>query len=106
MYFIWKLFYSNKAIAKRKIIKLKKNHLEQKITAHIAIYQLCKIITQGLNLNSIRENTPISNKLLHEKEKWLEFAKKLSLLRYSKDAIKDDNLNAIFKQSLYWLKIW
>ncbi len=106
IYLTWKYFYSNKAIAKRNIITLKKNYLRQNISSHIAIYQLCKIIMLGLHLNSLGENTLISKKLLHKQKKWLIFTRELSLLRYSKNEIKTDKLNAIFEQSLYWLKIW
>jgi len=106
IFLIWKYFFSTKAVSKRRLIKLRVNYSENNLTPHDAVYLLCQIMTQGLKLNHIGEDTLLPEKLSSKKEKWLLFIKEISVLRYAKTNSEKNNINNLLKESLYWLKRW
>lgn len=106
IFLIWKYFFSTKAVSKRRLIKLRVNYSENNLTPHDAVYLLCQIMTQGLKLNHIGEDTLLPEKLSSKKEKWLLFIKEISVLRYAKTNSKKYNINSLINESLYWLKRW
>lgn len=106
VYFIWKTFYSAKKRAQRKIEKLRIKYSENKITSHDVIYQLCFILRQGLKLNYLGQNTLLPGKLIAKKEDWTIFTKNISTLRYKNKDKSQHDINTLFKNSLFWLKIW
>ena len=106
LFFIWKKFFSHKAVSQRKLIKLRLNYSAKKLSAHDAIYQLSQIMTQGLKLHYLGEDTLLPAKLISKKEKWILFTKEISELRYAKTNNKKYDINDLVNQSLYWLKHW
>ncbi len=106
LYTVWLLFYSAKGIAKRKIKKIHADFLQKKLDEHDAVYQLCSILRQGLKLNQINTDTNLPVRLNAYRQDWELFTKTISDLRYSKNKKSPAELNALFDDTLYWLKIW
>lgn len=106
LYFTWHVLYSKKSIAKRKIKMLRNRHSENEINTHDAIYQLCLITKQGLKLKNINKDTLLPDKLLSKKQQWQSFIKDTSILRYKKNIESDIDINKLFSDSLFWLKVW
>ena len=106
LYFTWHVLYSKKSIAKRKIKMLRNRHSENEINTHDAIYQLCLITKQGLKLKNINKDTLLPDKLLSKKQQWQNFIKDISILRYKKNIESDIDINKLFSDSLFWLKVW
>ena len=106
VYFTWKTFYSPKKRAQRKIKKLRIKYSENQITSHDVIYQLCFILQQGLKLNYLGQNTLLPEKLISKKEDWTNFTKNISTLRYKNKDKSQQDINTLFKNSLFWLKVW
>ena len=106
MYLTWKALYSKKSIAKRKIKQLRNKHAENKINIHDAIYQLCLITKQGLKLKKLNKDTLLPDKLTSKKQQWQNFIKEISILRYKNNTESDTDINKLFSDSLFWLKVW
>lgn len=106
LFLIWKYFFSLKAASQRKLIKLRSNYSENNLSAHDAIYQLCQILTQGLKLNYLGEDTLLPEKLISKQEEWSLFIKEISAQRYAKTNNAKYDINNLVNQSLYWLKRW
>lgn len=106
IYFIWKTFYSPKKRAQRKIKNLHVKYSENQITSHDVIYRLCFILRQGLKLNYLGQNTLLPEKLIAKKEDWTAFTKNISTLRYKNKDKSQQDIDTLFKNSLFWLKIW
>ena len=106
IFLIWKYFFSNKAISKHRLVKLRLNFSENNLSPHDTVYLLCQIMTQGLKLNHLGEDTLLPDKLSSKKEKWSLFIKEISVLRYAKSNSKKNNINSLINESLYWLKRW
>lgn len=102
-YYIWKFLFSRKAITKRKILALQLKYSKNSIDAHDCIYQLCYLIQHGLKLKQLGIKTPLPEKLASKKDEWNSFISTLSNLRYAKNN-NTKKLNALFGDSLYWLK--
>lgn len=105
-YLFWRVFYSRKGIAKRQIKKLQNLYHENEISEHDAIYQLCSHLQQGLKLKQLKTDTALPEKLTTHSNKWLEFKRNISNLRYKTNSEHELNLNTIFSDSLFWLKVW
>ena len=105
-YFFWRVFYSRKGTAKRKIIKLQHLYYKNKISEHDAVYQLCSHLQQGLKLKQLKTDTNLPETITTHAKKWLEFKKNISNLRYKKNSEHELNLNTIFSESLFWLRVW
>jgi len=106
IFLIWKYFFSIKAVSKRRLIKLRLNYSENRLSEHDAIYLLCQIMTQGLKLNYLGEDTLLPEKLTPKKEKWSLFIKEISVLRYAKVNSAKNDIKSLINESLYWLKHW
>ncbi|MCK5724772.1 MAG: hypothetical protein KAI84_19715 [Gammaproteobacteria bacterium] len=106
IYFIWKTFYSSKKRAQRKIKKLRSQYSENKITSHDVVYRLCFILRQGLKLSYLGQNTLLPGTLIAKKEDWTAFTKNISTLRYKNKDKSQQDIDTLFKNSLFWLKIW
>jgi len=106
IYFIWKTFYSPNKRAQRKIKSLNIKYLENKMTSHDVIYRLCFILQQGLKLNYLGQNTLLPEKLIAKKEDWTVFTTNISTLRYKNKDKSQQDIDTLFKNSLFWLKIW
>ncbi len=106
LYFTWKVLYSKKSIAKSKIKKLRDKHSENKINTHDAIYQLCLITKQGLKLKKLNNDTLLPDKLTSKKQQWQSFIKDISILRYKNNSESHIDINQLFSDSLFWLKVW
>lgn len=105
-YFIWKLLFSRKAIAKRKIHQLNKNHLTNNINSHEAVFRLCHITKEALRLKNLNKNTPLPKTIEPHINRWEEFLDNVSVLRYEKSSNKTINLDQLFIETLFWIKIW
>ena len=106
IYFIWKTFYSSRKRAQRKIKKLHVQYLKNTITSHDVIYRLCFILQQGLKLHYLGQNTLLPEKLIAKKEDWTAFTKNISTLRYKNKGKSQQDINTLFENSLFWLKVW
>ena len=106
LYSTWKVLYSKKSIAKRNIIALRKKYAENRISSHDAIYQLCFITKQGLKLKNLNNDTPLPNKLISKNQQWQNFINDISFLRYKNITKSHNDINKIFSDSLFWLKVW
>lgn len=106
LYLTWKVLYSKKSVAKREINNLRNKYSEKKINNHDAIYQLCLITKQGLTLTNLNKDSLLPNELTSKKQEWQEFIKDISILRYKNNAASYVDINKIFSDSLFWLKIW
>ncbi len=106
LYFTWIALYSKKSIAKNKIKKLRHKHSENKINTHDAIYQLCLITKQGLKLKKLNKDTLLPNKLTSKEQQWQSFIKDISILRYKNNTDSHIDINKLFSDSLFWLKVW
>lgn len=106
LYFAWKALYSKKSIAKHKIKALHNKYLENKINSHDAIYQLCLITKQGLKLKKLNKDTLLPDKLTSKKQQWQSFIKDISILRYKNNTETDIDINKLFSDCLFWLKVW
>lgn len=106
LYIIWLSFYSTKGIAKRKLKKIYANFLRKKLDEHDTAYQLCSILRQGLKLHKINTDTNLPVSLNVYRQDWELFTKTISDLRYSKNKKSPAELNALFNDTLYWLKLW
>jgi hypothetical protein len=108
--FFWNLFYSRKGVALREVKKLHILYTAKKINAHDAVYQLCFLLQQGLNLKQIHSNTPIPEKIEPKKASWDKFTQHLAALRYNRKSAADTESEAavetVFKDSLVWLRLW
>lgn len=102
-YYIWVSLFSRKAISIRKIEKLQIKHSNNEISTHDTAYQLCSILSYGLNLSFLNaiSRHPKENTL--NKERWDSFLKKLSELRYKNNKDQND-ITRLFKESIFWLK--
>lgn len=105
-YLFWLTYYSNKGLNKRKIQKLHKAYRATNISTHTAIYQLCYFLREGLQTSHIGIDTELPTKLLQQKNQWLSFTNTLSDLRYKNLHNSNVNLDKIFSESLYWLRVW
>lgn len=105
-YFIWNVLFSNKAIAKRKIHQLNKSHLTNNINSHAAVFRLCHITKQALKLKNLNKDTPLPKTIESHINRWEEFLGNLSALRYKKSSDKTINLDQLFIDALFWIKIW
>jgi hypothetical protein len=106
LYLFWQLFYSNKGQNKRKIIKLEKKFQNNTISKDKTVYQLCAYLKKGMEINHIGQQTKLPyNQKLNNKQ-WEIFTNTLSELRYNKNKKSNADLNQLFKESLYWLKVW
>ncbi len=106
VFLIWKHYFSLKFISKRRITQLYLNYSSNNLSAHDTIYLLSKILRQGLDIKSISEKTILPEKLLSEKEKWCNFSKNFSILRYAKKEHTEQDIKNIINQSQFWLKHW
>ena len=106
IFLTWKVLYSKKSIAKRKIKELCHKYAENKINNHDAIYKLCLIIKQGLKLKKLNKDTILPDKLTSKKQQWQAFIKDISILRYKNNTESDIDINKLFSDSLFWLKVW
>jgi hypothetical protein len=106
IYFIWKTFYSPQKRAQRKIKKLRAQYSENKITSHDVVYRLCFILRQGLKLSYLGQKTLLPENLIAKKEDWTAFTKNISTLRYKNKDKSQQDIDTLFKNSLFWLKIW
>lgn len=106
LYIPWTLFFSKKAIAKRKIQALKIQHQNKKITTHDTVYELCLVLRNGLNLKNINTKTTLPPQLASNKAQWNNFIEKTDLLRYKKESDSKYNIDSLFDESLFWLKTW
>ncbi len=106
LYTFWLLFYSAKAIAKRKIKKTYNDFLQKKLDENNTTYQLCSVLCQGLKLNQINTDTILPVHLNAYRQDWGLFTKTISDLRYSKNKKSPAELKALFNSTLYWLKLW
>lgn len=105
-YYTWKLFYSSKGIAKRKIKRLHKDFSQGKISDHDVVYQASSILLDGLKLNYINKDTLLPDKLIIYKSEWKTFNKNLSYLRYSKHDNSSLETSALINDCAFWLKKW
>ena len=105
-YIIWRIFYSRKGRAKREIKKLQHLYQDKKINAHDTAYQLCLYLQDGLNLKQLKIDTAIPAKIINYKNKWSDFTQKISKLRYEKNDHDKSELDKVFIDSLFWLKVW
>ena len=106
LYLTWKTLHSKKSIAKRKINELCNKYAENKINNHDAIYQLCLITKHGLKLKKLNKDTLLPDKLTSKKQQWQNFIKDISILRYKNNTKSDVDINKLFSDSLFWLKVW
>ena len=104
-YFFWRISYSKKAIAKREIKELQKNFNEQKMHGDIA-YQLSNLIKKGLSLKNINKKSALPAKLAHKEQLWQAYVTNISTLRYTKTSEQNAEINKLFNDSLFWLKVW
>lgn len=106
VYLIWNFFYSNKAIARREIKELHNKYKNNKINNHDAIYQLCFITKRGLKLKKLNKDSSLPDKLASNNKQWQYFIKNISTLRYQDSKDENADLNKLFSDSLFWLKVW
>ena len=106
LYLTWKLFFSKKAIAKRKLKKLYIHYNTNNITQHDVIYQLCHITKQGLGLNKLNQDITPPIKISYKNQEWQTFIKEVSILRYSKYTPSKADINKLYLDCLFWLKAW
>ena len=105
-YFTWKALYSESSIAKSGIKKLRIRYAENNINTHDAIYQLCLITKQGLKLKKLNNDTLLPDKLSSKKQLWRSFINDISILRYENNTDSHIDINKLFSDSLFWLKVW
>lgn len=105
-YFVWKIFFSKKAVAKREVKKVHTKYQTRDLSYHNAVYQLSEITKQGLNLKNINKESCLPVKLQPEKKQWLRFVENISGLRYKNNDEKNTNIDELSKDILYWLKVW
>lgn len=106
LYMVWHLFFSDKGRIKRKIKQLEKDYLDNHISSHETIYQLCSYLRQGLKINNFGNKTQLPEKLIANKKQWQTFTKSISDLRYKNIHKSNLELNKAFKESLFWLRVW
>lgn len=106
LYVIWIHFYSTKGRAKRNIKKLHVKYLENKINDHDTAYKLIFFLQQGLKLNHIGNRTVLPKSLSAKEKQWQSFICDISILRYKKNINSRPDINALFTNSLLWLKLW
>ena len=105
-FFFWRILYSKKAIARRKIKQLHKDYVTGNINSHNAIYQLCFITKQALGLKNLSKNAPLPKELNSNVTQWVIFLDNLSTLRYKKSSDQRLDLEHVFSDSLFWIKHW
>lgn len=105
-YNIWKAFYSSKGQARRKLKKLHTEHSQNNINNHDTVYKLCSILRDGLKLNKISKDTRLPTRLKTHQSEWETFNKKISNLRYNNNEKSHTDIDTVFSDSLYWLKLW
>ena len=105
-YFSWRILYSKKSIARRKINQLHNDYLTDNINSHNAIYQLCFITKEALGLKKLSNNTPLPKKLNPHITQWINFSDNLSTLRYKKSYDNKLVLDHVFSDALFWIKHW
>lgn len=105
-YLIWKLLYSAKATARNQIKKLRKDFVQNNVNTHDTIYRLCSILRQGLNVKNIDKNTPLPKKLYNNINEWSSFTQNLANSRYKNRKQSQPDMDALFIDSLHWLKLW
>ena len=106
VYFLWHLLFSNKSKIKRQIKQLSETYSKNGINTHNAVYQLCDLLRKGLKVNHISAEIVLPEKLKPYKQEWHCFADKLSLLRYTDNDAHVQDIDTLFKKSLFWLRIW
>ena len=103
-YLAWRLFFSRKMIAKRKLYTLTKNYKNNKIDLHHTIYNLCNIIQERYGILQLNKDTPNpSSYVSDEKNDWSKYVLYLSRIRYEKNIIMQCDINRLFKDSFFWL---
>ena len=105
-FLLWFYFYSPKNIIKRQIKQLHTSYINNNINNHETIYQACGLLRQAFKINHIGEQTVLPNKIKQHKNRWQEFSKQVSVLRYQKHKENVSDLNNFFEECLFWLKVW
>ena len=105
-YIFWKNLFSKKTIAKRNLKKLQYKYHNNDISQHDAVYQLCQITKNGLKLKNINKEACLPKKLLLRQKQWHQFIDHISDLRYKENNEKNVNIDKLFMDVLFWLKVW
>jgi len=69
-------------------------------------YQLAQILASGTGQNGITGSTVLPVVLMHHHQRWQDFTCTLSSARYSTHSCHRSSLDAMFKESFFWLKHW
>lgn len=102
-YLTWLKFYSRKAIAKRKLHKLKQNIKVNRSNKKIE-YDIAKYLKQGLDLTKINLETSCPANKQSQKKRWGRFLHDLSSARYQPGTVSNKHLLSLIHEAEYWLK--
>lgn len=106
IYILWRTLFSKKVISTRKIKSLHLRYKQNKINDHDAVYELCDITRQGLNLNYLNKEISLPIKLASKKTAWHSFVDQSFKLRYASKSNTSNDLNNLFLDCVFWLKVW
>ena len=101
-----KIFNSKRNRLKRKIRQLQISYSEKSIDAHDTVYLLSDFLRQGIGISHLSSQVVLPGKIRKYQARWTKFNNNLSLLRYQKNDTTNPELNTIFMESLFWLRIW
>ena len=103
-YLVWMLVFSRKAKSRREIAKLQKRYIHNNINPHDAIYELCRIIRNGLKQKQLYTKTPPPKNIKGNEQRWYTFIDELSDFRYQNTVDSAIDISPLFKESLFWFK--
>ena len=69
-------------------------------------YQLAQIFAAGIGLNGVTASTILPAKLNHHRERWQNFTRELSEIRYDQQYSRQARLDKLFIESLFFLRNW
>ncbi|MFK5914899.1 MAG: hypothetical protein QM484_11025 [Woeseiaceae bacterium] len=100
-YVVWKKLFSVKAKSIKQLKCLEKNFLNNTVSQHDFIYEMCHLLKQGFQYKALNENTPMPSDLSAQ-QPWHEFINSVSQARYQ-HATKTDSLK-LLNQCFGWLR--
>ena len=73
---------------------------------HDTVYELSLSLRNGLKIKNINASTSLPPQLTSKKTQWDNFVNEMHLLRYKEHTSIEINIDSLFDESLFWLKIW
>lgn len=103
---LWRRARSPRARARRGLAGLRSSHIQARIDARSAAFQLAALLRAGLGVAQIDRATPLPARLESHRQRWQSFLDELGDARYTRTPCSDDRLAALLAEAHFWLRRW